>query len=301
MAGKRKGLGRGLDALLGGATPTKDVAPPVPTKGAEAPAGAASDSTLPVEALKRGRYQPRIDMRKESLDELAESIRSQGLIQPIIVRALSGAASGEAGYEIIAGERRWRAAQLAGLADVPVVIRNVDDEAAMAMALIENIQREDLNPLEEAEALKRLVAEFDLTHEEVAKAVGRSRASVSNLMRLTDLNPDVQQMLRNREIDMGHARALLGVGDPGEQLRMAKICRDQKLSVRALEAKIRAAKAPAKRKTTKEVDPNVRALENDLSEKLGAPVQVQGGSQGGKILITYHSLDELDGIIAHIK
>ncbi len=301
MAGKRKGLGRGLDALLGGATPTKDVAPPVPTKGAEAPAGAASDSTLPVEALKRGRYQPRIDMRKESLDELAESIRSQGLIQPIIVRALSGATSGEAGYEIIAGERRWRAAQLAGLADVPVVIRNVDDEAAMAMALIENIQREDLNPLEEAEALKRLVAEFDLTHEEVAKAVGRSRASVSNLMRLTDLNPDVQQMLRNREIDMGHARALLGVGDPGEQLRMAKICRDQKLSVRALEAKIRAAKAPAKRKTTKEVDPNVRALENDLSEKLGAPVQVQGGSQGGKILITYHSLDELDGIIAHIK
>lgn len=299
---KRKGLGRGLDALLGGSNDTTSPAPTTPpVKPAAKQGEAVPESRVPIEALQRGRYQPRIDMRKESLDELASSIRAQGLIQPIVVRALPNAAAGQPAYEIIAGERRWRAAQIAGLGEVPVAIRNVDDEAAMAMALIENIQREDLNPLEEAEALRRLVAEFDLTHEETAKAVGRSRAAVSNLMRLPELAPDVQTMLRAREIEMGHARALLGISDPVAQLAMASRCRDQKLTVRALEAAIRADKKPAQPIPVSQ-DPNVRALETDLSEKLGAPVKVISGKGGsGKLTITYHSLDELDGILAHIK
>ncbi len=297
---KRKGLGRGLDALLGGSTAANTQ--PAQRKESVMPAGQpAAESQLPVEALTRGRYQPRVDMRKESLEELADSIRAQGLIQPIVVRPLNNVAAGEPAYEIIAGERRWRAAQLAGLAEVPVAIRQVDDEAAMAMALIENIQREDLNPLEEAQALKRLVAEFDLTHEETAKAVGRSRTAVTNLMRLTELVPEVQTLLRSRQIEMGHARALLGLSDPMAQRAMAERCRDQKLTVRALEAAIRAEKKPARPKTAA-VDPNVRALETQLSEKLGAPVKVIGGKGGsGKLTITYHSLDELEGILAHIK
>lgn len=302
MATKRKGLGRGLDALLGGST---QVETKTDTAATKAPAESVTQaSELPVEAMKRGRYQPRIDMRKESLEELAQSIRAQGLIQPIIVRPLKNVRSGEPTHEIIAGERRWRAAQMAGLADVPVAIRDVDDEAAMAMALIENIQREDLNPLEEAEALKRLVAEFDLTHEEAAQAVGRSRAAVSNLMRLTELGPDVQDMLRARQIDMGHARALLAVSDIGQQLSLARECRDSKLTVRALEAKVRALRGGTKNqsKKPKAMDPNIRALTNQLSETLNAEVTVTPGKGGsGKLVISYHNLDALEGILSHIK
>ena len=258
--------------------------------------------TLPVEALKRGRYQPRDDMRQDSLEELAESIRAQGLIQPIVVRALVDTPSGEPDFEIIAGERRWRAAQLAGLADVPVVVRDVDDEAAMAMALVENIQREDLNPLEEALALKRLIAEFGLTHEEAARAVGRSRAAVSNLTRLTELPPDVQALLRERQIDMGHARALLGIDDPATQLDIARRVAREQLSVRAVEQLIKAQRAPNKRggrKPSKDAD--TRRLEQSLSETLGANVEIEARGGSGRLVIRFHSLDELDGIVAHIK
>ncbi len=295
MASKRKGLGRGLDALLSSGSSKPPPASPT----------AKSDATLtrPIEDMKRGRYQPRVDMRQDSLDELAASIKSQGLIQPIVVRRLKNPAAGGPNYEIIAGERRWRAAQLAGLADVPVVVRDVDDEAAMAMALIENIQREDLNPMEEAEALNRLIAEFDLTHEEAGQAVGRSRAAVTNLTRLTDLTPDVQALLRGRRIEMGHARALLAVDSPAQQLSLANKVANEKLSVRAIEKLIKALKAPAAKKPAKPgTDPDIRRLEVDLSERLGAKVQVASGSGGsGKLVIAYHSLDELEGIIAHIK
>ncbi|MEM8984403.1 MAG: ParB/RepB/Spo0J family partition protein [Pseudomonadota bacterium] len=295
MATKRKGLGRGLEALLSS------------TQSAEpaAPAAKSTDvATLPIEAMKRGRYQPREDMRQDSLDELAESIRAQGLIQPIVVRPLANTANGGPTHEIIAGERRWRAAQKAGLADVPVVVRDVDDEAAVAMALIENIQREDLNPLEEALALKRLIAEFDLTHEEAAQAVGRSRAAVTNLTRLTELPADVQTLLRERQIDMGHARALLGLDDPARQLDIARRVAREKLSVRAVEALIKIAKRgsakSAKPKPGKSAD--LRQLEQKLSERLGAPVDIDAGTKGqGKVTIRFHSLDELDGIIDHIK
>ncbi|MEL7536971.1 MAG: ParB/RepB/Spo0J family partition protein [Pseudomonadota bacterium] len=294
MATKRKGLGRGLEALLSSAQPAETP---------EQKDNLANAATLPVEALKRGRYQPRDDMRQDSLAELAESIRAQGLIQPIVVRPLGNVADGEPSHEIVAGERRWRAAQLAGLADVPVVVRDVDDEAAMAMALVENIQREDLNPLEEAIALKRLIAEFDLTHEEAAKAVGRSRAAVTNLTRLTELPPDVQALLRERKLDMGHARALLGIDDPKLQLDIARRVATDKLSVRAVEALIKAArkpKAPARKTPSKDAD--VRRLEQALSEKLGATVEVDAGTSGaGRIVIRFHSLDELDGIVDHIR
>lgn len=301
MAGKRKGLGRGLDALLS-ATPAKTETKAQPDAPAAAPKPAATQ-TRPVEDLKRGRYQPRVDMRQDSLTELAASIKAQGLIQPIVVRTLKNPIQGGPGFEIIAGERRWRAAQLAGLADVPVVIREVDDEAAMAMALIENIQREDLNPMEEAEALNRLIAEFDLTHEEAGQAVGRSREAVSNLIRLSELGPDVQALLRSRRLSMGHARALLGVENPAEQLRLANKVVNEKLSVRVTEKLVRGLKAPsARKKRPATLDPDIQRLQSQLSETLGARVKVTPGEKGaGKLEISYHSLDELEGILDHIK
>ncbi len=260
---------------------------------------------LPIDLLQRGKYQPRIDMRQETLQELADSIRAQGLVQPIVVRPISEAGGGQPRrYEIIAGERRWRAAQLAGLHEIPAVIRHVPDSAAIAMALIENIQRENLNPLEEARALERLIEEFEMTHATAAEAVGRSRAAVSNLLRLLELTDEVKQLVEQREIEMGHARALLSLENRRQQTEVATLVAKKKLSVRETEALVkRLLTQPA---TTAEAptreDPNIRKLASDLSEKLGAKVQVQHSATGkGKLVISYHTLDELDGILAHIQ
>ncbi len=302
---KRKSLGRGLDALL-----TKHGR----KASADTPAEARADNRaepdsilkqLPVDLLQRGRYQPRSDMREETLAELAESIRAQGIVQPIVVRPVDS--DGQAQYEIIAGERRWRAAQLAGLHEVPVVIRDIPDEAAVAVALIENIQRENLNPLEEALALQRLIAEFDMTHAQAAEAVGRSRAAVSNLLRLLELPEAVREMVSRRELDMGHARALLGMeSGRGNLLALARRVAQEGLSVRETEKLVRreVAKADgdaASRRPTSPPDPDVSRLEADLSEKLGTAVRIEHGRGGGRLVIRYHSLEELDGIIGHIR
>jgi ParB family chromosome partitioning protein len=270
---------------------------------------------LPLEQLQRGKYQPRVDMRQEALEELAISIRNQGLIQPIVVRPLAAAGT-ETGsvvrYEIIAGERRWRAAQIAGLKTIPALIRRVPDEAAIAMALIENIQREDLNPLEEARALERLVAEFGVTHQQAAEAVGRSRAAVTNLLRLLDLAPEVALMVEKRQLEMGHARALLALANRREQAQAAQTVVRDGLSVRATEALVRRLTAPpgsgpdpvrkGGNAAAQQGDPNVLALQQDLSERLGAKVLIQQESGGkGRLVISYHSLEELDGILGHIK
>jgi ParB family chromosome partitioning protein len=258
--------------------------------------------------LQRGKYQPRVDMRQESLDDLASSIKAQGIVQPIVVRPVEGAAPGESQrYEIIAGERRWRAAQLAGLATVPAVIRRVPDEAAIAMSLIENIQRENLNPLEEARALERLISEFGITHQQAADAVGRSRAAVSNLLRLLELPDEISAFVERRELEMGHARALLGLTQRRQQIEVGTLVAKRGLSVRDTEGMVRsmlakAAGGSAGAKESKALDPNVQRLQDELSEKLGAPVQIQHtGSGKGKVVVSYHSLDELDGILAHIR
>ncbi|MCC6209086.1 MAG: ParB/RepB/Spo0J family partition protein [Gammaproteobacteria bacterium] len=296
---KKRGLGRGLDALLGHA------AIAVPAAAVPAvPATAVAEKgerlmKLPVDLLRRGRYQPRSDIRPETLQDLADSIRAQGVVQPIVVRPI-----GANTYEIIAGERRWRAAQLAGLHEVPVIARDVPDQAAMAMALIENIQREDLNPLEEALALKRLIEEFGLTHQLAAEAVGRSRAAVSNLLRLFELNEDVKQRIERREIDMGHARALLALQGP-LQSEAARRVAAKGLSVRETEQLVRRLQAAAAQSPTQQrhaVDPDVRRLQEDLSGKLGASVDIQYNAKGkGRLVVHYNSLDELEGILAHIK
>jgi len=266
---------------------------------------------LPVDLLQRGKYQPRIDLRQETLQELADSIKAQGVVQPIIVRPIAaatgdnGAQPAEQRYEIIAGERRWRAAQLAGLHEIPAVIRRVPDQAAIAMALIENIQRENLNPLEEARALQRLITEFELTHATAAEAVGRSRAAVSNLLRLLDLGEETRSLVEHRELEMGHARALLGIDNKRQQAEIAAQVAQQKMSVRETEALVkRLGSHPAAggSESSSRADPNIRKLEADLSEKLGAKVQVQHSSSGkGKLVISYHTLDELDGILVHIQ
>jgi ParB family chromosome partitioning protein len=293
---KRKSLGRGLDALLSLRSPEAD----------EAATSAALDlRELPIDLLVRGRYQPRVDFREESLAELAESIRAQGILQPIVVRPLPEQGGGsEMRYEIVAGERRWRAAQLAGLDSVPALVRNVPDEAAVAISLIENIQRENLNPVEEAEALKRLVEEFGLTHEQAAEAVGRSRVSVSNLLRLLELPEAVREMLARRELDMGHARALLAIGSPQLLVEIARRAVRDSWSVRETEraaSRVAAAGGFAKRKAQKpSVDPNILRLEAKLGEKLGAVVAIEHGKKGGRIVIRYHSVDELEGILDHI-
>jgi ParB family chromosome partitioning protein len=242
-------------------------------------------------------------MRSDTLTELADSIRKQGVIQPILVRPIAGGV-GEQRYEIIAGERRWRAAQQAGLLAVPAVIREVPDEAAIAMALIENIQREDLNPLEEARAFERLISEFKLTHQQVAEAVGRSRTAVTNLLRLLELAPEVAELVERRELDMGHARALLGLENRRKQVELAALIVKKSLSVRETEALVRRMAAPpgAHAAPAGARDPNVSRLENELAEKLGAKVQIQHGASGrGKLVVGYGSLDELEGILAHIQ
>jgi len=293
MAAKKRGLGRGLDALLGGAEIAEDNLSKSGDKSAD------SINTLPVDVLERGRYQPRRDFNPELLQELADSIAAQGVVQPIVVRPIEK----EGRYEIIAGERRWRASQQAGLDEIPVVIRDVSDQTAMAMALIENIQRDDLNPLEEAEALHRLLNEFELTHEKIAQAVGKSRATVTNLLRLLELNGDVKEHIYNRKIDMGHARALLGLKEKA-QSDAAKQVVARGLSVRDTEKLVRSlldgSKPTTAAKSAPQEDPNVRRLQDDLSDKLGARVNIQQASSGkGKMVITYNSLDELEGILEH--
>jgi len=290
MIRKKGGLGRGLDALLGAGAAARSQARPEP-------AFAETLCSLPVERIVRGRYQPRQDLREDTLHELAESIRAQGVVQPIVVRPLDE----EDRYELIAGERRWRAAQLAGLREVPAVVREVPDRAAIAMALIENIQREDLNPLEEATALQRLIAEFELTHQQAAEAVGRSRAAVSNLLRLLELGEEVRQLVRDRKLDMGHARALqpLPLALQREAARQVLL---RGLSARETEALARRLRqADAAPANPKPVDPDIRSLQENLSERLGARVQLRHDTSGkGRVVIHYSSLDELDGIIARV-
>jgi ParB family chromosome partitioning protein len=285
MNTKKPRLGRGLDALLGGAL--------------ESPAAGKEElRKLPVELLQRGKYQPRTHMHPEALQELANSIKAQGVVQPIVVRELP---SGN--YEIIAGERRWRAAQLAGLDTIPAVVRNIPDEAAIAVALIENIQRENLNPVEEATALQRLIDEFEMTHQQVAESVGRSRAAVSNLLRLLTLNPDVRQMLDEGKMDMGHARALLGLTGMA-QSRAAHQVVERGLSVRETEQLVRRllAQGESPPKAPPRLDADIRALQDQLSEKLGARVHIAHGQGGkGKLTIDYNSSDELEGILARIR
>jgi ParB family transcriptional regulator, chromosome partitioning protein len=303
---KRKSLGRGLDALLSSAAGSS--AARAETAAVESGTTPA-DATLrevPVDLLQRGRYQPRIDMRDESLAELAESIKAQGVVQPIIVRPLASQGDGETRYEIVAGERRWRAAQLAGLHSIPAVVRDIPDESAVAVALIENIQRENLNPIEEARALHRLVEEFGLTHEDAATAVGRSRATVTNLLRLLELPRAVRTFLESRELDMGHARALLGLPTPEMQFEIAERIVKQGWSVREAEAAVRRVAGTSSTKgggSAREApsDPNVRRLETDLAETLGASVKIEHGPKGGRVVIRYHGLEELEGILAHIK
>jgi ParB family chromosome partitioning protein len=279
---KKRGLGRGLDALLG------DV--PATTK----PESTSSQQTLPIGLLQRGKYQPRKDMNAEKLQDLANSIAMQGIVQPIVVRHISPEQ-----YEIVAGERRWRAAQLAGLQDVPVIIKEMDDRTAMAIALIENIQREDLNVLEEAEALQRLLTEFEMTHQQVAEAVGKSRTTVTNLLRLLELAPEVKKMLVNKQLEMGHARALLPL-TLEQQIDAARKITNQGLSVRLAEKMVKDIQNPQQVESKNSIiDSDVLSLQNNLSEKFGAKVQVESNEKGkGKLIIHYSNLDELEGILS---
>lgn len=291
---KKRGLGKGLDALLS------------PRGGSENTESTTGEQlrTLPVDVIVRGQYQPRMEMDAEALEELANSIRSQGVVQPIVVRPLKSSDK----YEIIAGERRWRATQLAGLHEIPAIIKDVTDQTAMCLALIENIQREDLNPMDEARALSRLLQEFKMTHDAAAEAVGRSRSSVSNLLRLLDLHVDVQKLLEAGQIEMGHGRAILSL-DVSEQAAIAGKVVKQGLSVRATEQLVKALKGKATQKqgsgkssTAPKLDPNLRSLQEDLSERLGAAVAIKHDKSGKGVLeVRYNSLDELDGILHRIK
>ena len=283
---KKRGLGRGLDALLG--------TPPASEGGAD-----GELRELPVDLIRRGRYQPRTEIDQDSLRELAESIRVRGVVQPVVVRPTGDGSH----YELIAGERRWRACQLAELDSVPALIRNVPDDAAMAMGLIENIQREDLNPVEEANALKRLIEEFDLTHQSAADAIGRSRAAVSNLLRLLELDMEVRRMLERGELEMGHARALLGLSPPMQRQAAAEVSA-RRLSARETEILVRKLKSPKKPSAGAKprTDPDVKRLENELSEQLGAKVRVRHAKTGrGSLVIDYANLEQLDGIIRRLK
>jgi len=288
MATKKRGLGRGLDALLGGLDP----------KGSERSAHDGELRQLPVDLIQPGKYQPRIDMHSDTLEDLANSIRVQGVIQPIVVRAI-----GDNQYEIIAGERRWRAAQLAELHEIPAVVRIVPDEAAIAMALIENIQRENLNAMEEAIALQRLIDEFQMTHQQAAEAVGRSRTAVSNLLRLLTLEADVKQFAQDGELEMGHARALLALsGD--QQIKAARDVIARQLSVRETEVLVRKLAEPRQKsaKPANTLSPDIRKFQDDLSERLGAKVAIQHKEKGaGKLVVHYNNLDELEGILGHLK
>ncbi|HWW20661.1 MAG TPA: ParB/RepB/Spo0J family partition protein [Steroidobacteraceae bacterium] len=305
MTQKKPTLGRGLADLLGQVRPATGANPGAQDGAARKPADDEL-TRLPLDLLQRGRYQPRMDMRPETLTSLAESIKAQGVVQPIVVRPIGEPDErGIQRYEIIAGERRWRAAQQAGLKEIPAVIRRVPDEAAIAMALIENIQREDLNPLEEARALDRLITEFGLTHQQAADAVGRSRAAVSNLLRLLELPPEVCERLEKRELEMGHARALLGLPHRRQQVEIASFVVKKSLSVRDTEALVRRTVEPAKPAADSgavAIDPNIQRLEDELADKLGARVNIEHARAGhGRVVIRYNSLDELDGILGHLR
>ena len=306
MAVRRKGLGRGLDALLGGALPA--------TTGNDR---AEELREIPVDLLQPGKYQPRMRMHAESLQDLADSIKAQGLVQPIVVRPIGEHTMGarplgaeasvpaaERRYEIIAGERRWRAAQMAGLHQIPAVVRDVPDRAAIAIALIENIQRENLNPLEEAQALQRLVSEFSMTHQQASEAVGRSRAAVTNLLRLLELGDAVKELVEQGNLEMGHARALLALKGTA-QTDAARRVVARHLSVRDTENLVRRLlkeNGGAVGRSPRRVDPNIRQLETEMTRKLGAKVSIEAGSGGkGKLVIHYTSLDELDGILGRIR
>jgi len=301
MSGKKPSLGRGLaelSPLLG----RRAAAPAY-----EAPVLAGDRlANLPLDLLQRGKYQPRVDMRTESLNELADSIKSQGLVQPILVRPVGSRNPGESQrYEIIAGERRWRAAQMAGLSEIPAVIRDVPDEAAVSMALIENIQREDLNPLEEAQGIARLIEEFKLTHDAAATAVGRSRSAVSNLLRLTQLAKPVQALLLADKLDMGHARALLSL-PAASQVSVAGRIVAQHLSVRDTERLVHALLAPSARRAKparrQSADGDVARLERELADILGASVRIESTRKGaGRVVIGYSSLEQLDGILVRLR
>ena len=289
MARKKPGLGRGLDALLSAAG----------TSASKAFVDASDQSSfrqVPVEQIRRGEFQPRQNIPQEGLEELADSIRAQGLVQPVVLRPVDG------GYELIAGERRWRASQLAGLHEIPAVIKDVPDQAAAAMALIENIQREDLSPLEESQAIKRLIEEFGLTHQQAAESVGRSRAAVTNLLRLLELEKETRTLLADKLLEMGHARALLGL-EGESQTAAARYIATKGLSVRETEKyikKIKGTKVEKKQSTSR--SPDVVSLEHELADQLGAPVSVQYNNRGkGQLIISYNSLDELDGVLEHIR
>ncbi|MDA8939797.1 ParB/RepB/Spo0J family partition protein [Pseudoalteromonas marina] len=302
MSAKKRGLGRGLDALLSSSKPAPSASKEQDTQNltevVQSTVSATDNplQTLPIEFLHSGKYQPRKDMSEEALEELASSIRSQGIIQPIVVRPIA-----HNSYEIIAGERRWRAAQIAKLDTVPCIIKDVPDEAAVAIALIENIQREDLNAMEEAVALNRLLNEFELTHQQVADAVGKSRTTVTNLLRLNNLNSDVKILLEHGDIEMGHARCLLAL--EGEaQSDAARTAVAKALTVRETEKLVRAILEPAPAKQEHQKDPDVKQLEQQLAENLGAKVEINYNKKGkGKLVISYTNLDELDGILNRIN
>lgn len=304
-AKKKRGLGRGLDALLGtnNSINKKQSKQPASNTGNDSTNKKADGDlfNIPVEFIQPGIYQPRIDMHSDALQELADSITSQGVVQPIVIRPIAAStAKNEQKYEIIAGERRWRAAQMAGLADIPAIIRDVSDKAAIAMALIENIQREELSPIEEANALKRLIEEFSLTHQQAAEAVGRSRAAVSNILRLLELEAGTRRLLENGDLEMGHARALLALKGE-EQSYTARHVVSKGLSVRETERLIKKVLNP-KVPHEKKIDPNINNLQKSLENKLGAKVMFQHGNKGrGKMIVHYNSIDELEGILAHIK
>lgn len=300
MVTKKRGLSKGLDALLAG---TLDLTKVAPKELMAAPAGKATPVQvasgfveLNVKRLRPGKFQPRRNMQQDELEALANSIKEQGIIQPIVVRNV-----GNDGYEIIAGERRWRAAQLAGLSSVPVIIKDVPDEAALVIALIENIQRENLNPLEEAIALDRLGVEFGLSHEKIASAVGKSRTTITNLLRVLNLRPDVKLLLEKGEIELGHAKVLLGL-QGAQQSAVAREVVAKRLSVRETENLVaRTLAENTTPKTLKQLDPDLKRLESKLTDKVGCPVKIFQATKGkGKLVIRYNSLDELDGIIAHL-
>jgi ParB family chromosome partitioning protein len=293
MNTKKRKLNRGLDALLG-----TDLTKKAAAGTADASTTSQSDGDLrqlPLEFLQRGKYQPRIDFDEAALQELADSIKAQGVMQPIVVRSV-----GADRYEIVAGERRWRASQLAALDTIPAIVRDISDETAIAMALIENIQRENLNPLEEARALKRLQTEFELSQQEVATAVGKSRSVIANLLRLLSLEREVSEMLEHGRIDAGHGKVLLAL-DGGDQVRAARKVVDSKLSVRQTEALVKAMLAPAVDIAPERKDPDIDRLERQLSERFGTKVVIENKNGRGKLVIQYSDLDVLDGILNRIQ